>query len=88
MDLSQYLTEPFTSDLPCHTQSVERMVKLTTEVIAFIILHKIDLKVVLNDLEKFCENPRKWVTSIYGFSKDQSASFSSPDGRTDFSNSA
>jgi hypothetical protein len=32
VDLSPYLTEPFTSDLPCHTQSVERMVKLTTEV--------------------------------------------------------
>ena len=31
VDLSPYLTEPFTSDLPCHTQSVERMAKVTTE---------------------------------------------------------
>ena len=32
VDLSRHLVQPYTSDLPCHTQSVERMVKLTTEV--------------------------------------------------------
>ena len=31
LDLSQFLLERFSSDLPCHTQSVERLVKLTTE---------------------------------------------------------
>ncbi|KAL5251758.1 hypothetical protein ACHWQZ_G014793 [Mnemiopsis leidyi] len=31
LDLSNFLLQQFTSDLPCHTQSVERMVKITTE---------------------------------------------------------
>ena len=31
LDLSVFLTHPFTSGLPCHTQSVERLVKVTTD---------------------------------------------------------
>ena len=30
LDLSNFLVDRFTSDLPCHTQSVERLVKVTT----------------------------------------------------------
>ena len=32
LDLSNFLVDRFTSDLPCHTQSVERLVKVTTDV--------------------------------------------------------
>ena len=32
LDLSNFLVDRFTSDLPCHTQSVERLVKITTDV--------------------------------------------------------
>ena len=32
LDLSFFLNQPFSTDLPCHTQSVERLVKLTTDV--------------------------------------------------------
>ena len=31
LDLNDFLASPFVSDLPCHTQSVERLVKVTTE---------------------------------------------------------
>ena len=32
LDVREFLTCPFKTDLPCHTQSVERLVKLTTDV--------------------------------------------------------
>lgn len=32
LDQSNFLLQQFTFDLPCHTQSVQRMVKITTEV--------------------------------------------------------
>ena len=32
VDVSEYLNTPFVSSLPCHTQSVERMVAVTTSV--------------------------------------------------------